>query len=401
MRFDSKFKFHYIISVPAGILLAIIIKLIAIFYHVEILGIQATRIGHLAIDPEVAYLHFHKVHKRRACIWFYFKREEDEFYANNFLIEKWCEILNIGPQWILEIIDRLQKLIPVLSTQSVSKKIISTDYRVLDDYPPLINLLESEIQDGNALLQNLGIGKKDKYICLAVRDGSYLRDRFPKRDFSYHDYRDSDISDYVPMAEFLTSQGYFVVRMGRLNSPMQKTNNPKIIDYANSNFTSDFADVYLFRNCDFIISTSTGMDRIGLLFRKKIGLVNLPLPWEAEFLGDLLKLVMYKDVIYNHNGGRVSLEKLTSIDYSINNFGIKDLDQLGMTYQNNSPTELTNFASELIRIIQNQDTVIKINKVNENNFLCHGTDRFDHRLRSFRISPGWLSERTQRFVDEN
>ena len=279
-------------------------------------------------------------------------------------------MLNIGPQWILKIIDRVQKLIPVLSTQSVSKEIISTDYRVLHEYPPLINLLESEIQDCNALLQNLGIGVKDKYICLAVRDGSYLRYRFLNKNFSYHDYRDSDISDYVPMAEFLTSQGYFVVRMGRFNSPMQKTNNPKIIDYANSKFTSDFADVYLYRNCDFVISTSTGIDRIGLLFRKKIGLVNLPLPWEAEFLGDLLKLVMYKDVVYNHNGGRVSLKTLISIDYSISNLGIKDLEKLGMTYQNNSPLELTNFSSELLRIIQNQDTKVEINKVNENNFFA-------------------------------
>ena len=103
---------------------------------------------------------------------------------------------------------------------------------------------------------------------------------------------------------------------------------------------------------------------------------------------------MYKDVVYNHNGGRVTLEKLTSVDYSINNFGIKDLEKLGMTYQNNSPIELTNFASELLRIIQNQDTKVEIDKVNENNFLCHGAARFDHRLRSFRISPGWLSERT-------
>jgi putative glycosyltransferase (TIGR04372 family) len=394
MRFNSKFKFHYIISVPTGILLAITIKLISFFYHIEILGVQATRVGHLAIEPEVAHLHFHKIHKHRACIWFYFKREEGEFFANNFLIEKWSELLNIGPQWMLEIIDRLQKLIPALSTKSVSKEVINSDYRVLDEYPPLINLLESEIQDGRALLQNLGIGVNDKYICLAVRDESYLKFRFPNKNFSYHDYRDSDISDYYSMAEFLISQGYFVVRMGRLNGPMPKKNNPKIIDYANSKFTSDFADVYLFQNCDFVISTSTGMDRIGLLFRKKIGLVNLPLPWEGEFLGDLLKLVMYKDVFYNDGTGRVPLKKLTSIDFSINNLGIKDLEKSGMTYQNNSPIELKNFASELIRILQNQDSMVEINKVSEDKFLCLGTARFDYRLRSFRISPSWLSERT-------
>jgi putative glycosyltransferase (TIGR04372 family) len=394
VKFTSKFKFRYIISVPIGILLAIIIKLISFFYHIEILGIQATRVGHLAIEPEVAYLHFRKIHKHRACIWFYFKREEGQFFANNFFINKWGELLNIGPQWILEVIDRLQKLIPVLSTQSVSEEIITFDYRVLDEYPPLINLAESEIEDGKALLQNLGIGVKDKYICLTVRDGSYLKYRFPNKDFSYHNYRDSDISDYVPMAEFLTSQGYFVVRMGRLNNPMQKTNNPRIIDYANSKFTSDFADVYLFRNCDFVISTSTGMDRIGLLFRKKIGLVNLPLPWEAEFLGDLLNLVMYKDVVYKNNGIRVSHEKLTSIAYPVNNLGIKDLEKLGMTYRNNSPIELRNFASELLGIMQNQDTKAELNKVNDNNFLRCGAARFDYGLRSFRISPSWLSERT-------
>ncbi len=236
-------------------------KVISFFYHIEVLGIQASRVGHLAIDPEVAHLHFHQNHQNKSTIWFYFKCEKAQRIANEVLARKWKNILNIGPTWLLHSINQCQELIPLLSTKTISKLSISTDYRVLDNSQPLIEFTPLEEDVGQNLLYKLGIKSNQKYICLAVRDGSYLEKEFSNKDFTYCDYRDSEISDYTEMADYFIRNGYFVVRMGKINRPTIIPND-KFIDYANSQFRSDFVDFCLFGNCEFVISTSTGLDRI-------------------------------------------------------------------------------------------------------------------------------------------
>lgn len=384
-----KNKFRFIVSAPFGILGALILKVVSFFYHIEIHGIQASRVGHLAIDPEIAYLHFRQKHQVNSTIWFYFKCEKGQRIANQVLAQKWKDILNIGPTWLLHSINKCQDLIPVLSTKTISKLSISTDYRVLDNHKPLIKFTPFEESIGQNLLQKLGIKHNQKYICLAVRDSTYLQKEFPNKDFTYHNYRDSDISDYFEMANFFISNGYIVIRMGKINRPMSATNN-KFIDYANSQFRSDFADLYLFGHCEFVISTSTGMDRMGLIFRKQIGLVNLPLPQEGEFLGALLKLVMYKDVLDNKTGNVLKLPELSKLMASLGTHLTKDLQDLNLSYKNNSNRDLACFAKEFLSFHDNSaSNDYKI----EETFLNSGIVRFDTNLRSFRISPNWLSQR--------
>jgi putative glycosyltransferase (TIGR04372 family) len=353
------------------------------------LGIQATRVGHLAIDPEVAYLHFHQNHQSNSTIWFYFKCEKGQRIANEVLARKWKEILNIGPTWLLQSINLCQELIPLLSTKTILKISISTDYRVLDYSPPLIKFTPLEEDIGQNLLYKLGIKSNQKYICLAVRDGSYLEREFPNKDFTYHNYRDSEISDYIEMANYFIRNGYFVIRMGRINHPIITTHN-KFIDYANSQFRSDFADLYLFGNCEFVISTSTGMDRMGLIFRKQIGLVNLPLPQEGEFLGALLRLVMYKDVLDNKTGKVLTLLELNKLMATHRTHLTKNLLNLGLSYKNNSSSELVCFAEEFLNF---SDKSSINNYEIEELFLNSGVLKFDTNLRSFRISPDWLAQR--------
>ena len=56
------------------------------------------------------------------------------------------------------------------------------------------------------------------------------------------------------------------------------TNNPKIIDYANSNLRSDFMDIYLAAKCYFCVSsTAYGFSDLASLFAKPIVNMNLPL----------------------------------------------------------------------------------------------------------------------------
>lgn len=58
-------------------------------------------------------------------------------------------------------------------------------------------------------------------MCLNVRDSAFLSKSDPlnwskSRDWSYHNFRDSEINTYVAAAETLADMGYTVFRMGAI-----------------------------------------------------------------------------------------------------------------------------------------------------------------------------------------
>ena len=55
-----------------------------------------------------------------------------------------------------------------------------------------------------------------------------------------------------------------------------KSNNKKIIDYANSNLRSEFMDIFLGAKCNFCISTGHGFDMLPYVFNKPIGIMSVP-----------------------------------------------------------------------------------------------------------------------------
>ena len=116
--------------------------------------------------------------------------------------------------------------------------------------------------------------KKAKFVCLIVRDSSYLEKIYGKK-ISIHDYRDFDIDDFESACEALTKLGFYVIRMGVAVKKPIKTNNKMIIDYAYNNLRTDFMDIYLASQCEFCLTTGTGFDGITLMFRKPNIYVNI------------------------------------------------------------------------------------------------------------------------------
>ena len=57
--------------------------------------------------------------------------------------------------------------------------------------------------------------------------------------------------------------------MGRNQKKQFNGNNEKIIDYSFDSNQSDFLDIWLSANCDFCISTGTGLDCIPHVYGKK------------------------------------------------------------------------------------------------------------------------------------
>ena len=259
-----------------GIFFVLIIRLIEPLILIRIGYLVSSRIGHFAGNTELYFC------EKDAGINVPSRKYIDIFFhryhpiSNIFLEEKISSILIIYPQLFLEPIFKLNKLIPGFEKFEVGQN--SQHDRdinnLLDNSKIHINFTKSESYFGDEILEILGIPKSSKIVCLLVRDSSYLFQKFGF-GYEYHNFRDSNIHNYLNAAEELAKIGYYVVRMGEIVLDKFISQNDRIIDYANSKYKSPFLDIYLGHKCEFAISTSSGWDAVpSHLFKKPILYTN-------------------------------------------------------------------------------------------------------------------------------
>ena len=135
-----------------------------------------------------------------------------------------------------------------------------------------IPFLPGETTEALEWLRSKGWSDGEPFVCLLVRDSTYLAnvllDGSPEAYelTAYHDYRDSDIDTYIPAIQWLSEQGVWVIRMGKLMEKPLPTGMDHVIDYAFDAEKSDLLDIWLFANCHGSISTSTGLDMLPSIY---------------------------------------------------------------------------------------------------------------------------------------
>ena len=255
-------------------------------------GLMSSRIGHFTANTEL-YLC-----ERDAGINVPKKRHLDIFYmpyrpiCNQQLATMWKRILRVWPSWMLAPCNKVNRLIPRGAVHEIGNNTQHDRdvHNLLDRFQPHLELTSEEVDRGEAGLRAMDIPPNTPFVCLTVRDREYLVQQFPGSDYSYHNYRDSNIQNYILAAETLADRGYFVIRMGAIVREAIKTAHPRIIDYATNGMRSDFMDIYLGAKCEFCISVGTGFDAVPLIFRRPIAYVNMvPLGYlftfRPQFLG--------------------------------------------------------------------------------------------------------------------
>lgn len=142
--------------------------------------------------------------------------------------------------------------------------------------PSRISFTAAEEARGRRGLAAMGIGENDWFVCFHNRDSAYLRRFDPAKDWSYHDYRDCSVRDFLPAAEFVGRRGGFAVRMGSaVSEPLGAIGNPRIIDYA-AKHRDEFMDVYLLAKCRFLIGCDTGLTVVPTAFDVPVIYTNSP-----------------------------------------------------------------------------------------------------------------------------
>ena len=254
----------------------ILIRFLYPFLLVRIGFLYVERIGHLFADLEL-YLSEKKLGIEPQSIDIFFLSGKP---ANSFAIDLVKRNLNTvnGMGFIID----LNNFIPFSANHSYKPHVIRTSSRdisgTLKKVNPQLKFSPDENKKGEDFLNSIGLKKDQKFVCFTIRDNQYLKNEFPDIDFSYHSYRDSDISKFYPSFDYLLERGYAVFRMGKHVSTEVKIDNPSFFDYSKSDYRSDFLDIWLMANCSFTVSTGTGIDEVANAFRKPICYVNfLPL----------------------------------------------------------------------------------------------------------------------------
>lgn len=278
----------YILSVPV----VLVIRLIRPWLLVRWSGLMSRRIGHFAGNTEM-YLC-----ERDAGINAPKQRHVDLFYmgyrpsCNQQLAIMWKRVLRVWPSWILAPISIVNRLIPGGAVHEIGNNTQHDRdvHNLLDRFPPHLKFTPEEEARGEAGMRAIGIPQGAHFVCLIVRDSAYL-DFYQPWVWSYHSYRDSDIQNYILVAEVLADRGYFVIRMGAKVREAMKTAHPRVIDYATNGRRSDFMDIYLCAKCEFCISTGLGLDAIPETFRRPIVYVNfVPLGYLHTFRKEFISI---------------------------------------------------------------------------------------------------------------
>ena len=268
------------------------------FIRVNVHRIYNSRIGHFALNTEIsatrAKYKQDRLGKRIINLYCFESLES----ANTFLESLWkrtltCLTGNFG--WaVLDISRRVKKKDFFIETEVIDRE------GYLDRSPPTLKLNDAELGVGEVFLHSIGLDKDSKFVCLNVRDDSFLAKTKPvgwhtNRDWSYHNYRDSDIKTYVAAAEALANMGYTVFRMGAIVKEPLISTHPRVIDYATNGMRTEFLDIFLGAHCTFTISVGSGWDSVPIIFRRPTTFFNhLPIFDEGALV---LNLLIYPKIL--------------------------------------------------------------------------------------------------------
>ena len=210
---------------------------------------------------------------------------------------------------------------------------------------PYIYFTSEEKIKGDNFLEKLGI-RENKFICFCNRDSAFLNFAKKNMDWSYHNYRDSNIYNYLPAMEEMAKKNIHAIRMGTKVTDQLHTQNTKIIDYPNSKFKSDFLDIYLGSKCYFFLCTESGMSAIPIAFNRPIVYVNWSLLGKMQRCPSVMTLIIPKKWYLVREKRLMKFKEI--LDLQFEQFARSEkLKELGIKLIENTPEEITDVVTEM------------------------------------------------------
>jgi putative glycosyltransferase (TIGR04372 family) len=336
--------------------ITILIILVYPFYKIKIFEIESRLIGHFSHPVEIFLCEIDQgIHNKEREIYLWVP---NKLISNNFLLKKWKEVMVIVPEFIFYPIFYFFKyfnlshfLIPYRHWSTHHKALIQAVdlHNVLVKSRPKIILKPHEINQGKVFLKKQNFSENDKFVCFFARDPYYHPNI--KNGLYKNSLRDSSILTQIPAMEHLSKNKYKIFRVGSTFGEKLPFINDKVIDYAHSNFKSDFLDIFLLMQCEFMVSTGSGIDSVPLLNRKKVLLVNYSHPLETidNFFYPLFITKKYKSL---PSGDLIPYSQVFEKKlYLIQN--ISELERNGYRLVDNSELEILEAVVDMEKHINN------------------------------------------------
>jgi len=353
--------------------LALITRLISSFYLIRFQPVISFRLGHYVAEMEL-YLCEKKFRintPKAKYIDFFFNMYEGS--CNNYFEKLLKKKVNLIPYRIGNSFFLLNKLFNfiLLKKKNIFEigrpKAHDRDVNNLFNRSKVnIKIPKNDIEKGYKFLESLGIKRGSKFVCVAFRDKSYLEKKFPQADYNYHYHRNANINSFIKSAKYLISKGYYVFRMGRQVKKKINLNHPKMIDYATSNFKSDFLDAFLSHECHFYVTSGSGAETFAYIFRK-------PMVY-CSFVDFFLLNTFNSKNIYIFKNYILKKKKLTLSEigkrYS-NVMKLNYIKKLNIKFKENSSKEILETIKEMLSNLKKKNKSrieFKLQKKFRNNF---------------------------------
>jgi len=208
----------------------------------------------------------------------------------------------------------------------------------------IVSLSESQKCLGNEILLKMGITDNDKIVSIYTRDSRFLDNFDNQRDWSYHNYRDTNINNYLKAIKYLVEEGFTVVRIGSEYSKSLKFTNGKYIEYNLSDYKSSFMDLYLPYISRFMIGNKSGPEGLALIFNTPLLVTDLTAFMELA-LGKNDLFIQKK--IIDLKGNIVPFKEVITNEKYYTPDGNKMKSLYGLTYLENTPDEILDATIEM------------------------------------------------------
>lgn len=265
-----------------------------------------------------------------------------DFLKKNYESDKIIFFENKRISQIIEIIYKIQKRIKILSFVYANIRWIhhesprtsfGSNYRFYDSFIENKKKFFYEKKDEKKFIEwKKKNNIKGKFVCVFGRDKGYYQEKFEDpRNFKFYSFK--------KLIKKLIQLNYTVIRMGRKNNEKFLFNNKKYIDFDDitqnlENKNAELIEFMLFKNCDFMVGSTSGINAYALLFDKPFFLVNnFPAGRNPYFKNCIFINKKYKKLNKNIPYNKLDKEILLSEDY-------KKIKKLGYEIIDNNQNEI-------------------------------------------------------------
>ena len=330
----SIIKLRNIIAIILGAVIIFFFSILNVFFNIRFGVIYTTRVGHLCSNID-SYLSSRK--KNEIAIF-----GTQRTIANYVIFNSWKSSKRIYFSKIGLLGDFfLKRFFP--------------DHKMLikwnELYPNYSFFMLKRKNIKIKKIKNINIigtfNQKKPFICFHNRDDAYLKSIGGGRDPNDHYYRDYKFSDYNNAINFVTKKKIQAVRIGRVTNEKFEIRNKQYNDYSNKN-SNDKTDIFLIKNCEFLVASATGLSNIASVFRKKTLFVNhIPFNLREMYLYTPRSLFIPKKLFLIKEKRFLKFHEIESLKYNIHEK--KFFEKRGLKVINNTLNEINMATQEMLQ----------------------------------------------------